>query len=155
MKVKIIRPFLLILSCFALMIFLPGSESLRKPIYLNTAYSFEERAADLVSRLTPEEKQRLLGNNMAAVPRLRINSYNVWGEALHGVVGMFNSSAGAATSFPSSASLGSAWDPDLMERETSVIAEEGRGFNHDVISTLTYWYPVLEPVMYPRWGMTW
>ncbi len=136
------------------MIFLPGSESLRKPIYLNTAYSFEERAADLVSRLTLEEKQSLLGNNMAAVPRLGINSYNVWGEALHGVVGMFNSSAGAATSFPSSASLGSAWDPDLMERETSVIAEEGRGFNHDVISTLTYWSPVLEPVRDPRWGRT-
>ena len=27
------------------------------PIYLNTAYSFEERATDLVSRLTLEEKQ--------------------------------------------------------------------------------------------------
>ena len=37
------------------------------PIYLNTAYSFEERATDLVSRLTLEEKQSLLGNNMAAV----------------------------------------------------------------------------------------
>ena len=47
------------------------------PIYLNTAYSFEERAADLVSRLTLEEKQSLLGNNMAAVPRLGIKNYNV------------------------------------------------------------------------------
>ena len=39
------------------------------PIYLNTAYTFEERATDLVSRLTLEEKQALLGNNMAAVPQ--------------------------------------------------------------------------------------
>ena len=28
-----------------------------QPLYLNTSYSFEERAADLVSRLTPEEKE--------------------------------------------------------------------------------------------------
>ena len=47
------------------------------PIYLNTAYSFEERATDLVSRLTLEEKQSLLGHNMAAVPRLGLTNYNV------------------------------------------------------------------------------
>ena len=40
------------------------------PIYQNTNYSFEERAVDLVSRLTLEEKESLLGNNMAPVPRL-------------------------------------------------------------------------------------
>jgi beta-glucosidase len=136
------------------MSFMPGSESSKKPIYLNTAYSFKERAADLVSRMTPEEKQSLLGNSMAAVPRLGINVYNVWGEALHGVVGMFNPNAGAATSFPSSASLGSSWDPALMERETSVISEEARGFNYTVISNLTYWSPVVEPVRDPRWGRT-
>lgn len=133
---------------------MPGSESSKRPIYLNTAYSFEERAADLVSRMTPEEKQSLLGNSMAAIPRLGVNAYNVWGEALHGVVGMFNPNAGAATSFPSSASLGSAWDPALMERETSVISEEARGFNSTVISNLTYWSPVVEPVRDPRWGRT-
>jgi beta-glucosidase-like glycosyl hydrolase len=154
MKAKFIRTWFLILACFAIMAFMPGSESSKKPIYLNTAYSFEERAADLVSRMTPEEKQSLLGNSMAAVPRLGINAYNVWGEALHGVVGMFNPNAGAATSFPSSASLGSAWDPALMERETSVISEEARGFNSTIISNLTYWSPVVEPVRDPRWGRT-
>ncbi|MBN2863591.1 MAG: glycoside hydrolase family 3 C-terminal domain-containing protein [Bacteroidales bacterium] len=154
MKKLILRTVFIIISCLAIMAFMPGSESTKKPIYLNTAYSFGERAADLVSRLTPEEKQSLLGNSMAAVPRLGINSYNVWGEALHGVVGMFNPNAGAATSFPGSAALGSAWDPDLMERETTVISEEGRGFNSLVISNLTYWSPVVEPVRDPRWGRT-
>ena len=37
----------------------------KTPIYLNTSYSFEERAVDLVSRLTLEEKQSLIGNSMA------------------------------------------------------------------------------------------
>jgi len=154
MKIRIVRISFLVFACFAMLAFIPGSVSSKKPIYLNTAYSFEERAADLVSRMTPEEKQSLLGNSMAAVPRLGINAYNVWGEALHGVVGMFNPNAGAATSFPSSASLGSAWDPALMERETSVISDEARGFNYIVISNLTYWSPVVEPVRDPRWGRT-
>ena len=154
MKTKIFRIGFLIFSCFAVMAFMPGSENSKKPIYLNTAYSFQERAADLVSRMTLEEKQSQLGNTMPAIPRLGINSYNVWGEALHGVVGMFNPNAGTATSFPGSASLGSSWDPLLMERETSVISEEARAFNSTVISNLTYWSPVVEPVRDPRWGRT-
>ena len=82
------------------------------PIYLNTSYSFEERAADLVSRLTLEEKESLLGNNMAPVPRLGIKSYNVWSEALHGVLTFANPSVGldGPTSFPNSVALGSTWD---------------------------------------------
>jgi beta-glucosidase len=154
MKVKIVRTCFLILACFAIMAFMPGSESSKKPIYLNTAYSFEERAADLVSRMTPEEKQSLLGNTMAAVPRLGVNAYDVWGEALHGVLGRTFISGKTATSFPNSVALGSAWDPALMKRETSVIADEARGFNYDVIYTLTYWSPVIEPVRDPRWGRT-
>ncbi|MBG0857909.1 MAG: glycoside hydrolase family 3 C-terminal domain-containing protein [Bacteroidales bacterium] len=136
------------------MAFMPGSENTKKPIYLNTAYSFQERAADLVSRMTPEEKQSLLGNTMPAVPRLGINAYDVWGEALHGVLGRTFISGRTATSFPNSVALGSSWDPELMKRETSVIADEARGFNYDVIYTLTYWSPVVEPVRDPRWGRT-
>lgn len=154
MKIKISRVIFLILAFSAVTAFMPVGDSTKKPVYLNTSYSFEERAADLVSRMTPEEKQSLLGNSMAAVPRLGINTYNVWGEALHGVVGMFNPNAGAATSFPSSASLGSAWDPDLMELEASAISDEARAFNHEVIANLTFWSPVVEPVRDPRWGRT-
>ena len=82
MKVKIIRAFTLIIVCIAVMAFISDSEVAKKPIYLNTSYSFEERAADLVSRFTIEEKQSLLGNTMAAVPRLGLNTYFVWGSWL-------------------------------------------------------------------------
>jgi beta-glucosidase-like glycosyl hydrolase len=132
----------------------PGGLVLKKPIYLNTAYSFQERAADLVSRMTPEEKQSQLGNTMPPVPQLGVNAYDVWGEALHGVLGRTRNSGMTATSFPNSVALGSAWDPALMKRETSVISDEARGFNYDVIFTLTYWSPVVEPVRDPRWGRT-
>ena len=128
----------------------------QKPIYLNTAYTFEERAADLVSRLTLEEKQSLLGNNMAAIPRLGINTYNVWSEALHGILGGANASVGlpAPTSFPNSVALGSAWDPTLMQREASAIADEARAFHATGTKGLTYWSPVVEPIRDPRWGRT-
>jgi len=124
------------------------------PIYLNTAYTFKERAADLVSRMTPEEKQSQLGNTMPPIPRLGVNHYDVWGEALHGVMGRNNNSGMTATSFPNSVAVGSTWDPELIKRETSVIADEARGFNHDLIFTLTYWSPVIEPARDPRWGRT-
>ena len=133
-----------------------GAEGSKKPIYLNTAYSFEERAADLISRLTPEEKQSLVGNNMAAIPRLGINAFNVWSEALHGVMGRgaMGAGSGSPTSFPNSVALGSSWDPALMERETKAISDEARAINSPVITGLTYWSPVVEPIRDPRWGRT-
>ncbi len=128
----------------------------KNPIYLNTAYSFEERAADLISRFTLEEKESLLGNNMAAIPRLGIRPYNVWSEALHGVLTSANPSAGLAapTSFPNSVSLGSAWDPALMQREAAAISDEARAIFATGTKGLTFWSPVVEPIRDPRWGRT-
>ena len=126
------------------------------PVYRNTNYSFQERAVDLVSRLTLEEKQALLGNNMAAVPRLGIKQYNVWSEALHGVLSGANASVGlqGPTSFPGSVALGSTWDPDLLELEASVIADEARAIFQTGTKGLTFWSPVVEPIRDPRWGRT-
>ena len=126
------------------------------PIYLNTAYSFEERAADLVSRLTLEEKQSLLGNNMAAVPRLGIKNYNVWSEALHGILSGANPSVGilGPTSFPNSVAIGSTWDPAVAEWMADAIADEARAIFQTGTKGLTFWSPVVEPVRDPRWGRT-
>ncbi len=126
------------------------------PIYLNTNYSFEERAVDLVSRLTLEEKQSLLGNSMAAIPRLGIKAYNVWSEALHGVLSGANPSVGiqGPTSFPNSVATGSSWDPELLRREASMIADEARAIFQTGTKGLTFWSPVVEPIRDPRWGRT-
>ena len=134
--------------------FSSSQKTSEKPIYLNTSYSFEERAADLVSRMTLEEKQSQLGNTMPPIPRLGVNKYDVWGEALHGIMGRNNNAGETATSFPNSIAVGSTWDPGLIKKETQVIAKEARGFNHDLIFTLTYWSPVVEPTRDPRWGRT-
>lgn len=144
----------LVLFSILMMAFMPGGEISKKPIYLNPSYSFKERAADLVSRMTPEEKQSQLGNTMPPIPRLGVKHYDVWGEALHGIMGRNNNSGMTATSFPNSVAVGATWDPELIKRETKVISDEARGFNHDVIFTLTYWSPVIEPARDPRWGRT-
>ncbi len=56
MKIKLQKVTALIVFSLLMMAFMPGGEKIKKPIYLNPAYSFNERAADLVSRMTPEEK---------------------------------------------------------------------------------------------------
>ncbi|MBN1144316.1 MAG: glycoside hydrolase family 3 C-terminal domain-containing protein [Bacteroidales bacterium] len=145
---------MLVFLGFTLAAFLPYTVKAQMPIYLNTSYSFKERAADLVSRMTPEEKQSQLGNTMPPIPRLGVKKYDVWGEALHGVMGRNDNSGMTATSFPNSVAVGCTWDPELIKRETNVIADEARGFNHNYIFTLTYWSPVIEPTRDPRWGRT-
>jgi len=56
------------------------------PIYLNTHYSFTERAADLVSRMTLAEKAaQLQTSNAPAIPRLGVQQYTYWSEGQHGL----------------------------------------------------------------------
>jgi beta-glucosidase len=64
-------------------------------------------------------------------------------EALHGLVG------GGATSFPQAIGLASTWDPELMEKIATVIADEtkSRGIRQ-VLS------PVVNVVRDVRWGRT-
>ena len=141
---------------FLLLLISPFVTEDKTPIYQNTNYSYEERAVDLVSRLTLEEKESLLGNNMAAVPRLGVRQYNVWSEALHGVLAGANPSVGlqGPTSYPNSVALGSSWDPELLEREASAIADEARAIFQTGTKGLTFWSPVVEPIRDPRWGRT-
>ena len=128
----------------------------KTPIYLNTSYSFEERSADLVSRFTLEEKQSLLGHNMPAIPRLGVRQYNLWSEALHGLIAVPNPSLGldAPTSFSNNVALGSSWDPALVQRAAEAIADEARAFFATGTKGLTIWSPTVEPVRDPRWGRT-
>jgi beta-glucosidase len=76
-----------------------------EPIYKDLNRSFEERAADLVSRMTLEEKVSQLQNDAAAIPRLDVPAHEWWNEALHGVA-----RAGAATVFPQAIGISATFD---------------------------------------------
>lgn len=126
-----------------------------KPIYLDPSYSPEERAKDLVSRMTVEEKASQLRFDAPAVERLGVPEYNYWNEALHGVA-----RAGTATIFPQAIGLAAMFDEDLLQEIAEVIATEGRAkYNEavrkndrDIYKGLTFWSPNINIFRDPRWG---
>lgn len=123
--------------------------------YQNTELSFEVRAADLVSRMTLEEKAAQMVNAAAEIPHLNVPRYDWWNEALHGVA-----RAGAATVFPQAIGLAATFDPDLMFNVATAISDEGRAKYHEFISRdqraryqgLTFWSPNVNIFRDPRWG---
>ena len=92
-----------------------------KTKFENPDLSPEERAADLVSRMTLEEKVSQMQNTAVAIPRLGIPAYDWWNEALHGVA-----RSGIATVFPQAIGLAATWDTDLHFRIADVISTEAR-----------------------------
>jgi beta-glucosidase len=54
--------------------------------YMDSKLSPEQRAADLVHRMTLEEKASQVVNQARAIPRLKVPAYDWWSEALHGAV---------------------------------------------------------------------
>src|SRR5690606_13447185 len=125
------------------------------PVYQDTERSFEERAADLVSHMTLEEKVAQMQNDAPAIPRLGVPKYEWWNEALHGVA-----RAGAATVFPQAIGLAASFDPDMMLEIATVISDEGRAKHHEFASRdlrnryqgLTFWSPNINIFRDPRWG---
>ena len=67
--------------------------------YQDLSRSFEERALDLISRMTLEEKISQLSFDAPEIPRLGIRAWTWWNEASHGVLPVFQSFA-EASSFP-------------------------------------------------------
>jgi beta-glucosidase len=129
------------------------------PIYLNTAYSPEERAADLVSRMTLAEKaSEMISSQSAAIPRLGVAAYGWWSEALHGVAreGTLNNANPPVltntTSYPMPLSLGSTWDRGLMYQEATQISDEAREVAPNNTLDLNYYSPTINLSRDPRWG---
>jgi beta-glucosidase len=125
------------------------------PAYLNPDLPADQRAADLVSRMTLEEKVLQMQNGAPALPRLNIPAYDWWNEALHGVA-----RAGRATVFPQAIGLAATWDTDLMFRVADVISTEARAKYNEAIRNdqharyqgLTFWSPNINIFRDPRWG---
>ncbi|WP_206319085.1 glycoside hydrolase family 3 C-terminal domain-containing protein [Actinacidiphila epipremni] len=155
-----------------------GHSAASPPVYLDTHYSFAERAADLVARMTlPEKVAQLQTNNAPAIPRLGVQRYTYWSEGQHGINRLgADTAAGsqgelnpAATSFPVNFAATMSWDPQLTYQETTAISDEARGFlDKSLFGTgqnnlgpsasdygdLTFWAPTVNMDRDPRWGRT-
>lgn len=132
-----------------------GQKKDSKPVYLDPDATSEARAADLVKRMTLEEKISQMVNDAPAIERLGIPAYNWWNECLHGVA-----RAGRATVFPQAIGLAAAWDEDLMGRVATAISDEARAKHHEFVRLgrrgiyqgLTFWSPNINIFRDPRWG---
>ncbi len=115
----------------------------------------EDRAADLVSRMTLEEKVSQTLHDAPAVERLGIPAYNWWNECLHGV-----GRAGIATVFPQAIGMAAMWNADLLAEIAAAISDEARAKHHDALRRgvhdiyygLTFWTPNINIFRDPRWG---
>lgn len=132
-----------------------GQENQNKFPFMNSSISVDERVADLISRLTMDEKVNQLMNNTAAIDRLGILPYSYWNEALHGV-----GRSGVATVFPQAIGLGATFDKDLAYRVSSAISDEARALHNAAKAKgyykqyggLTFWTPNINIFRDPRWG---
>src|SRR6266568_2359685 len=96
------------------------SQTAEQPAYLNTALPAEQRAADLVHRMTVEEKVTQLVNQAREIPRLNVPAYDWWSEALHGVA------TNGTTEFPEPMGLAATFDPTTIHEMAIAISTEGR-----------------------------
>ena len=151
----------------------------RVPAYKNPAEAVEKRVADLLSRMTLEQKVSQMYNSAGegeracrlyrhkggetpvclcwttAIDELSVPSHDWWNEALHGCA-----SSWVATVFPQAIGMAAAWNPELLHRAATAISDEARAKHHDSIRAgaiephtgLTYWSPNINIFRDPRWG---
>jgi beta-glucosidase len=115
----------------------------------------EQRASDLIARMSLEEKVAQLQSAAPALSRLGIPAYEWWNEGLHG-----HARAGYATVFPQAIGLAASWNPELMRQVGETVSTEARarfdaigaGHDHARYEGLTIWSPNVNIFRDPRWG---
>ena len=123
--------------------------------FQNPDLPVEQRVDDLISRLTLEEKAKLMIHNSPAIERLGIPEYDWWNECLHGVA-----RAGKATVFPQAIGMAATFDDELLYRVATVISDEARAKHYTALrkgsraqyTGLSFWTPNINIFRDPRWG---
>ncbi len=124
--------------------------------FQNTGLSSDERAKDLISRLTLEEKISLMTDQSAAIPRLGIKRFNWWSEALHGLANNTD-----VTVFPQPIGMAASFNDELVYEVFNAVSDETRAKYHHAIrngqdnarfKSLSVWTPNVNIFRDPRWG---
>ena len=123
--------------------------------YQNPQLTAEQRADDLLKRLTLEEKVRLMMDTSPAIDRLQIPQFQWWNEALHGV-----GRNGYATVFPITMAMAASWDDALLHQVFTAVSDEARvkaqqakqSGNIRRYQSLSFWTPNINIFRDPRWG---
>ncbi len=141
-------------ACVVTILCAAGAQDVSNLPYMNPALSPEQRAADLVQRMTLEEKASQLVNQARAIPRLRVPAYDWWSEALHGVT------TAGTTEFPEPIGLAATFDIPRIHDMATAIGIEGRikhvqaerAGHSNIFEGLDFWAPNVNIFRDPRWG---
>jgi len=137
-------------------VFLLTALSCKKDPFKDPSLSSEERAKDLISRLTLEEKVSLMCDQSDAIPHLGIKKFNWWSEALHGLANNEN-----VTVFPEPVGMAASFDDDLVYQVFNAVSDEVRaryneakqgGQENRRFLSLSVWTPNINIFRDPRWG---
>ena len=123
--------------------------------YQDASLSAGQRADDLLSRLTLEEKVSLMMDTSPAIERLGIPQFQWWNEALHGV-----GRNGFSTVFPITMGMAASWDDALLHQVFTAVSDEARvkaqqaKRSGDIkrYQSLSFWTPNINIFRDPRWG---
>jgi beta-glucosidase len=124
--------------------------------FQDPSLSSDERAKDLISRLTVEEKAVLLCDQSEAIPRLGIKEFNWWSEALHGYA-----NNDSVTVFPQPVGMAASFNDDLVFDIFNATSDEARAKYHQAqrrgeenrrFLSLSVWTPNVNIFRDPRWG---
>ena len=138
-------------------LFMVGASALQAQMlpYQNPQLTAEQRADDLLGRLTLDEKVKLMMDTSPAIPRLGIPQFQWWNEALHGV-----GRNGFATVFPITMAMAASWDDALLHQVFTAVSDEARAKaqqakkagNIQRYQSLSFWTPNINIFRDPRWG---
>src|SRR5271166_5610385 len=132
-----------------------AADSNSPALYLNVNQPVDERVADLISRLTLEEKATLLNHVGPTVERFNIRA-DQWNQCLNGV--QWNR---PTTFFPSCIGMAATWDTTLVHDVADALSDEARAiYNSWHIDPnapgehlgLIYRDPVINVERNPYWG---
>jgi len=124
--------------------------------YQNPNLTSIERAKDLISRLTLEEKASLMLDQSPAIPRLGIKKFNWWSEALHGLA-----NNGNVTVFPEPIGMAASFNDSLVHQVFNAVSDEVRAKYNEAMQkgeenrrflSLSVWTPNINIFRDPRWG---
>ncbi|MDZ4808740.1 MAG: glycoside hydrolase family 3 C-terminal domain-containing protein [Bacteroidota bacterium] len=134
-----------------------ANAQVKESAYLNSSLPVPQRVNDIISKLSLQQKIKLLMNKGTAIDSngLKIPAYNWWNECLHGVA-----RAGKATVFPQAIGLAATFDTVLMSKVANAISDEARA-KHEyfansnqrgIYTGLNFWTPNINIFRDPRWG---
>jgi len=120
------------------------------------AQSLDARVADLVSRLSLDDKIAALVTRTVPLTSVGLPAYEWWSEGTHGISGpgvQHNATYPGASNTALPITTSCSFNRSLWKETGNLIGREGRAFwNAGLATGATFWTPVLNIVRDPRWG---